>query len=190
MKFYTTAIASEDSDEALLSMYRKSKDLTVLGDLYQRHTEMVYYVCFRYFKESERSKDAVMQIFEELISKVNRQEIQHFGKWLYVVTKNHCLMALRSTKNNFEVPVDNFVEFAVSVHPEENYNEKEERFLQLERCIDRLPEKQKQSVDLFFLKEKCYKEVAELTGYSLNEVKSYIQNGKRNLKNCIEKGDG
>lgn len=190
MKFYRSSIASEATDEVLLSRFKDSGDLEVLGDLYQRHAEMVYYVCFRYFKESERSKDAVMQIFEELIVKIGKQEIQNFGKWIYVVAKNHCLMALRATKNKIEIPVDNFVEFSALSHPEENYAEKEGRLMQLERCVDKLPERQKQSVDLFFLQEKCYKEVVELTGFSLNEVKSYIQNGKRNLKICLEKVDG
>lgn len=190
MKFYKSPIASEATDEALLSKFKDSGNLEVLGDLYQRYAEMVYYVCFRYFKESERSKDAVMQIFEELIVKTGKQDIQNFGKWIYVVAKNYCLMALRAAKNKTEIPVDNFVEFSTFSHPQENYAEKEERLMQLERCVDKLPERQKQSVDLFFLQEKCYKEVAEITGFSLNEVKSYIQNGKRNLKNCLERADG
>jgi RNA polymerase sigma-70 factor (ECF subfamily) len=86
------------TDEDLLGDYLREGDLRYLGDLYQRHSEMVYYVCLRYFKEPERSKDAVMQIFEELIDKVKKQDIQDFPRWLYVVSKNHCLMALRSAK--------------------------------------------------------------------------------------------
>ncbi|MFD1769630.1 RNA polymerase sigma factor [Sphingobacterium suaedae] len=174
-------------DQSLLKSYRQTGDLKVLGELYAKHSEMVYYTCFRYFKESERSKDALMQIFEELIRKVNKQEIMDFSKWLYVVSKNHCLMALRGNKQYSEIPVDDFVEFTANLHQEDAYTEKEERLSLLERCIEKLPEKQKRSVDLFFMNEKCYKEVTEITGFSLNEVKSYIQNGKRNLKNCMEK---
>ena len=81
------------SDEDLLKLYLLDGDLNHLGDLYQKHSEMVYYVCLRYFKETERSKDAVMQIFEELIDKVKKQDIQDFPRWLYVVSKNHCLIA-------------------------------------------------------------------------------------------------
>lgn len=187
MKFYRSPISSEVEDEMLLSLFKDGGDLEALGELYGRYAEMVYYVCFRYFKETERSKDAVMQIFEELIVKVGKQEIQHFGKWIYVVAKNHCLMALRSSKNKTEFPLDDFVEFSALRHQEEDDTDKEERLMQLERCMDKLPERQKQSVDLFFLQEKCYKEVSELTGFSLNEVKSYIQNGKRNLKICLDK---
>lgn len=187
MKLFNSSKASTADDNSLLESYRTTGDLKFLGELYQRHTEMVYYVCLRYFKENEQSKDAVMQIFEELITKVNKQEIKEFAKWLYVVSKNHCLMALRSTKNNYEIPVDNFVEFSLFLHQEENYTDKEERLSQLERCIDKLPEKQRISVDLFFISEKSYKEVVDITGYSVNDVKSYIQNGKRNLKNCMER---
>lgn len=179
-----------DYDDVLLRRYRDTGDLTVLGRLYDAHAEMVYYVCMRYLHDSERSKDAVMQIFEELIHKVNKQEIRRFGSWLYVLSRNHCLMQLRSEKNRQQISIDEYVEFPMPVHPEDDAEEKERQLSALERCMERLPEKQKRSVDLFYLNEKCYKEIADITGYSMNEVKSYIQNGKRNLKLCMEASDG
>lgn len=187
MKLFKSSKRDETSDELLLSQYQESKDLDLLGDVYQRHTEMIYYVCFRYFKDSERSKDAVMQIFEELIHKIDRQEVKNFQKWIYVVAKNHCLMALRADKTRNIDFVENFVEFSVAPHPEEDYATKEDRLQAMERCIEKLPEKQKIAVQLFFLEEKCYKDITILTGYSIDGVKSYIQNGKRNLKQCIER---
>jgi len=180
----------DDNDEVLLQRYRDTGDLHVLGALFDAHAEMVYYVCMRYLKDSERSKDAVMQIFEELIHKVNKQKIQKFGSWLYVLSRNHCLMQLRSEKNKQQISIDEFVEFPLSLHPEGEAEEKERQLSDLERCLERLPEKQKRSVDLFYLNEKCYKEITEITGYSMKEVKSYIQNGKRNLKLCMEASDG
>ncbi len=173
-------------DHELLLHYQESKELQVLGDLYQRHTEMVYYVCLRYLQDSELSKDAVMNIFEELIHKVNKQEIKDFPRWLYVLSKNHSLMYLRSQKNKTQISLDEFVKFPGDMHQYEQYDEKEEQLTAMEGCLEKLPDKQQQSVRLFFLEEKCYKEISESTGYSLNEVKSYIQNGKRNLKNCME----
>lgn len=179
---------SKESDESLLEKYTSSEDLNILGELYTRHSEMVYYVCLRYFKDEEKSKDAVMQLFEQLIVKIKKQTIQDFSKWLYVVAKNFCLMELRSSKK-IEISTDEFVEFPTNLHPQEDYAEKEERLSQLEKCIQKLPEKQRISIDLFFINQKCYKEVVEITGFSMNDVKSYIQNGKRNLKNCMEKSD-
>ena len=173
-------------DHELLHQYRESMDLKILGDLYQRHTEMVYYVCFRYLQDSELSKDAVMNIFEELIYKANKQEIKDFPRWLYVLTKNHCLMYLRSQKNKSQISLDEFVKFPEDLHHYEHDDEKEGQLTAMEGCLSKLPERQQQSVRLFFLEEKCYKEISESTGYSLNEIKSYIQNGKRNLKNCME----
>lgn len=187
MNLFESTKHSDETDEFLLAQYKSGRDLAILGDLYQRHTEMIYYVCYRYFKDSERSKDAVMQIFEELVKKVDRQEIQSFQKWIYVVAKNHCLMQLRSEKVRQVDLSENFVEFSVVPHPEDDREEKERQLQSLERCIEKLPEKQKQAVELFFLQEKCYKDIASLTGYSMDGVKSYIQNGKRNLKLCIEK---
>lgn len=175
-----------ESDAVLLERYSKTGDLAVLGDLFQRHSEMVYYVCYRYLQDAEDSKDAVMQIFEELIVKVNKQEIRGFGKWLYVLSRNHCLMRLRANKNKQHVSIEDFVEFPVDMHPDADPEEKERELSALEACVEKLSEKQRRSIDLFFLKEKCYQEVATITGYGMKEVKSYIQNGKRNLKICME----
>lgn len=180
---------SKEPDESLLDKYHSSNDLAVLGELYAKHSEMVYYVCLRYFKEEEKSKDAVMQLFEELIVKVKKQHIQDFSKWLYVVAKNFCLMELRSAKKYLEISTDEFVEFPPNLHPQESYAEKEERLSLLENCMEKLPEKQRVSIDLFFINQKCYQEVVEMTGFSMKDVKSFIQNGKRNLKNCMEKAD-
>ena len=187
MKWFGNSTKSDPvSDEQLLQRYRETGDLAVLGALFQAHAEMVYYVCNRYFQDTERSKDAAMQIFEELITKVNKQEIRQFGSWLYVLSRNHCLMQLRSEKKMQHVSLDEFVEFPAIAHQEDSFINKERQLTALEQCMEKLPEKQKRSIDLFFLNEKCYKEITEITGYSLKDVKSYIQNGKRNLKICME----
>ena len=108
----------------------------MLGELFQVHAEMVYYVCMRYLNASERSKDAVMRIFEELIHK---QEIQRFGSWLYVLSRSHCLMQLRAGKNRQHVPMDEFVEFPLAMHPDIDAREKERQLVALERCMERVP---------------------------------------------------
>ncbi|GAA4802047.1 sigma-70 family RNA polymerase sigma factor [Olivibacter ginsenosidimutans] len=187
--FSNSKKSAPEDDEALVARYRKTGDLAVLGELFQRHAEMVYYVCLRYLEDSERCKDAVMQIFEELISKIHKQEIKKFVTWLYVLSRNHCLMQLRAEKKIHHVSIEEIMEFPIRMHPDDR-NEKEQQLTALERCMEQLSRQQQKSVDLFFLQEKCYKEIVELTGYSLKEVKSYIQNGKRNLKICMEKHRG
>lgn len=172
-------------DEVLLRRYRESGDMVVLAELFQSYSSMVYYVCYRYFQDGDQSKDAVMQIFEELIDKVKKHEIKQFSSWLYVLSRNYCLMQLRSAKKMQHVSIDEFMELPMEQH--QTGENKEKQLTALELCMEKLPVAQKQSIDLFFMNEKCYKEITEITGYSLNDVKSYIQNGKRNLKICMEK---
>lgn len=182
----TAGIKNQD-DAALLAQYKRTGSLEVLGVLYNRYMHLVYGVCLNYFKEEEASKDAVMQIFEELILKLKVHEVQNFKSWLHVLTRNHCLMAIRKLSKNNTVSIDDvFVENTDFVHLDIE-DTKETQLTVMEKCMETLPEEQKVSVDLFYLQEKCYKEVAEITGYELVKVKSYIQNGKRNLKICIEK---
>ncbi len=175
------------TDKELVALYKESGDMAVLGELYQRYMELVYGVCLKYYKEPETAKDSVMQIFEELVSKLKKHEVENFRAWLHQVAKNHCLMQLRTPKNL------KTVEFKTEVMQsggEVHLNgvlEKEENFKKLEYCLGTLTDEQREAVKLFYLDGKCYNEIVELTGKDWNQVRSFIQNGRRNLKLCMEK---
>jgi RNA polymerase sigma-70 factor (ECF subfamily) len=175
------------TDTELVSLYKKTSDLKVLGQLYQRYMDLVYGVCLKYLKESERAKDAVMHIFEELIVKLKKHEVENFKSWLYQVAKNHCLMQLRTPRNlkTMELP-GSLMQSDENVHLD-GVLEKEENFQLLEYCLTTLPEDQRKAVQLFYMEGKCYNEIVELMGQEWNQVRSYIQNGRRNLKICMEK---
>ena len=140
----------------------------------------------KYLKNEDDSKDAVMQLFEKLLIDLKKHEVQNFKGWLHTVAKNYCLMQLR--KKNPETPlIENLVvENQHFAHHEEE-PQLEERLTLMEEAIAQLNDSQKKCVELFYLKEKCYQEISEQTGYTMNEVKSFIQNGKRNLKIYMEK---
>jgi len=175
------------ADENLLHQYRQSGDLAVLGALYEKYMHLVYGVCLKYLKDEELSKDAVMQIFEELIVKVAKHDVKQFKSWLYVLSRNFCLLQLRAGKKMPRDSLDTIMELAEDLYHSSDNDDSEENLTALERCKEKLPKAQKVSIQLFFIDEKCYKEIADETGYTMNEVKSYIQNGKRNLKICLEK---
>jgi len=174
------------TDQELVTLYKKSGELTALGELYQRYMDLVYGVCFKYHKEPETAKDSVMQIFEELVSKLKKHEVENFRGWLHQVAKNHCLMQLRTPRNL------KTVEFkAELVQSEENVHlngilEKEENFKKLEYCLGTLTPEQQNAIRLFYLEGKCYNEITEITGMEWNQVRSFIQNGRRNLKICMD----
>ena len=187
LKFITRPSGKTDiDDQVLLTEYRSSGDLEVLGQLYGRYMHLVYGVCLKYLKDDEASKDAVMQIFEQLIKKLKIHEVNNFKSWLYTLARNHCLMEIRANgKQEFVSLEDNFMEKDAFVHLDIE-DTRERKLTVMEECVEKLPAEQKDTIRLFYLEQKCYKEVADITGYDLNKVKSYIQNGKRNLKICIE----
>ncbi|MBT1699584.1 sigma-70 family RNA polymerase sigma factor [Fulvivirgaceae bacterium PWU4] len=175
------------TDEELVALYKQSEQLDVIGELYQRYTSLVFGVCLKYLKDREESRDAVMQVFEKLIVSLKEHAVSQFKGWLYVTARNHCLMQLRSKKGkNFE----EISPFIMETDPEahlQDVPEIETNLSKLEKCIETLGEEQKLCVRLFYLEQKCYKEITEITGFDLNKVKSHIQNGKRNLKICMER---
>ena len=187
MAFIKNITPDKSTDKELLVSFKETGDINVLSTLYQRYMDLVFGVCLKYFKDAERCKDAVMDIFDELNTKLRVHEVDNFKGWLHVLARNYCLMQLRSPRN---IKTTEFN--PVFMHSEQNEHlngealEKEENFRKLEQCMDTLPEEQKQSVMLFYLEGKCYNEIAAITGFEWNKVRSYIQNGKRNLKLCIE----
>jgi RNA polymerase sigma factor (sigma-70 family) len=173
-------------DQELIASYKQSGDLKTLGDLYHRYIELVYGVCFKYLKDEEKAKDAVMSIFEELIEKLKKHDVETFKSWLYTLSKNFCLMQLRSAKHIAVKELDvERMQSAEDVHLNGVF-EKEEQLNQLQNCLEALAPEQKTTVTLFYLENKCYKEITEITGLEWNKIRSHIQNGRRNLKICME----
>lgn len=163
--------------------------MPVLGELYQRYMELVYGVCLKYFKEPERAKDSVMLIFEELVVKLKKHDVENFKSWLYQLSKNHCLMQLRTPKNLKTVEISTDL-MQNSDHLHLNaVLEKEESLKKMENCLETLNEEQRKTIQLFYLESKCYNEIVAITGIEWNKVRSLIQNGRRNLKNCMESGE-
>ena len=187
MKFVKHPSRKTNHDEqALLAEYRSNGDLEVLGKLYEPYMPLTYGLCLKYFKDEDESKDAVMQIFEELVNKLRVHEVSNFKSWLYTMARNYCLMALRTAGKHQTVSLDINMENDAFVHPDKD-EDHEHQLKLMETCMEKLPDDQRSCVRLFYLEQKCYKEVSEIAGYDMNKVKSYIQNGKRNLKICIEK---
>lgn len=172
------------SDAELIEAYRRQDDQEALGLLFQRYMHLVYGLCLKCLKVREESQDAVMSIFEQLSKKLKTQEISYFKSWLYIVAKNHCLMVLRKKTNQKEFN-GLVMENEAVLHPNDEY-EVDNDLDALKDCLEGLKDKQKECVSLFYLKQKSYEEITSATSFTLNEVKSSIQNGKRNLKNCLE----
>ena len=181
------------TDEELLQLFKRNGSLDTLGELYSRYMHLVYGVSLKYLESRDEAKDAVMQIFEKLVAELPGQEVRNFKSWLYVLTKNHCLMQIRAQKSaagkldGYKIEQE-FMESEQELHP----IDKEEHSMEdaLKKCIEQLKNEQKQCIQLFYYEKRCYQEIAEKLLIDEKKVKSYLQNGKRNLKICLEGKDG
>ncbi|MBN1926018.1 MAG: sigma-70 family RNA polymerase sigma factor [Prolixibacteraceae bacterium] len=173
--------------------FRKTGNLEILGELYHKYMHLVYGLCLKYLKNRADAQDAVMQIFEKLTIESVKQEIYHFRSWLYVVSKNHCLLELRKKNSEndhlkkMQLNEQSFVENDFEMHP---LDEEKKMTDALYKCIEKLKKEQQQSIRLFYLQKKCYREIAHALQCDEKSVKSFIQNGKRNLKICLETNNG
>lgn len=183
------------ADPELIAQYKATGDSAFVGELFERYSVPIFAICRKYNKDEDEAKDAAMEVFEYLLQELRKYEIQNFKSWLARATSNFCLMRIRKTRT-IEGKAEEFkknemalVESGADLHPESEATEKELELQRLEAALGELNEEQKTCVELFFLQGKSYEEIAQLTGYNYNQVKSYIQNGKRNLKIRMSQGN-
>ena len=190
-------MAKEDikglTDEELVHRYRNSHESAYVGELYLRYTHLVFGVCLKYLQNKTEAEDITMQVFEKLIVELKKHHITAFKPWLHVVVKNECMMKFRKNTSDskhakaYRDDMPDLVENSVDGHLEEA-KEREDKEYVLEHLgvgIEELKEAQQECIELFYLKDCSYMEISRITGYTMNEVKSHIQNGKRNLKKFI-----
>jgi RNA polymerase sigma factor (sigma-70 family) len=187
MKLFIRGNTANLTDAELIIRYRQSGDKFFVGELFKRYSHLVFGVCLNYFRDKDESKDAVMQIFEKLFDSLKNHEVEYFPAWLGFVSRNYCISELRKEKTlsgrEEEHKKDTLQE---ELHEpsvaKEQQAEKEASLESLKEAILLLKAEQKTCIELFYLEEKSYSDISEITGYTEKEVKSYIQNGKRNLK--------
>lgn len=172
-------------DKELLQRFWQTQDNEWLGILLQRYTLLLLGVCMKYLKNEDDAKDCVQQIFLKVIQEASKYKIDYFKSWLYMVAKNQCLTLLRDRKGKIPVELVDSHYHQPAQEPEENHQQVTEELLM--EALNGLNEEQHKCITLFYLEKKSYQEVSEITGYPILKVKSYIQNGKRNLRLGIEK---
>jgi RNA polymerase sigma factor (sigma-70 family) len=176
------------ADEELISLYKETGDNSIVGELYNRYAHLLFGTCMKYLKSESDSKDALMHVFEKLFDSLKTYEIGNFKSWIYSVTKHHCLYLLKKhNEYSFEekdliwkTPKE-FVEYGddLTLHGKLDNGDETKK---LNDAIGELKEEQRICIELFYLQEKSYQEVQNITRFSFKEVKSHIQNGKRNLR--------
>jgi RNA polymerase sigma-70 factor (ECF subfamily) len=179
----------EKTDEELIGQFRDSGSLEILGELYARYMHLVYGVSLKYLEDRSDAQDAVMQIFEKLVTELPRHEVHQFKNWLCVLTRNHCFMEIRSRKSLDKrmeglESEPHFMESGEELHP----LDREDRSIEdaLRACMEELKSEQRECIELFYYQRLCYREIAEKLKMDEKRVKSFLQNGKRNLKICLE----
>lgn len=175
------------TDQELLGKYYAERNNYWLGLLLQRYTMLLFGVCMKYLKNEEEARDGVQQVFLKVIQELPRYKVDYFKSWLYMVAKNYCLMKLRSKNGKTTEIKETMVATPAEDSSIQNHLEKDRQLELMNESLDELSKEQKLCVTLFYLDKKSYQEIADQTGFSMMQVKSYIQNGKRNLKINMEK---
>ncbi|HZJ59315.1 MAG TPA: sigma-70 family RNA polymerase sigma factor [Chitinophagaceae bacterium] len=176
------------SDQELLENFYTTHDAEWLGILLPRYTLLLLGVCMKYLKNEEEARDCVQQIFLKVITELRKYKVEYFKSWLYMVAKNHCLMKIRDSHGKIPVELtERNMQGAEELPDKQSLLQDDQAIELMEEALRELSPEQRQCVTLFYLQKKSYQEISEETRFTMMQVKSYIQNGKRNLKLMIEK---
>jgi RNA polymerase sigma factor (sigma-70 family) len=175
------------TDQELLDRYYTTHNNEWLGTLLSRYTLLLLGVCMKYLKQEEEARDSVQQIFMKVITELPKYRVEYFKSWIYTIARNHCLMKLRDQHGRPAALTDNMLAAWDDETGKVRHLEKDQLLELMEQSLRELGKEQKLCVILFYMDKKSYQEIAATTGYSLMQVKSHIQNGKRNLKLIMEK---
>lgn len=178
------------TDQELLSRYYEGQKNEWLGILLQRYTLLLFGVCMKYMKDEEEARDCVQQIFVKVITELPRYRVEYFKAWIYTIARNYCLMRLRDSHGRGASLTDSMLAAWDDEEGKNRHWEKEQLLEWMGQALEELGKEQKLCVTLFYLEKRSYQEIATATGFTLMQVKSYIQNGKRNLRLSIEKRSG
>ncbi len=174
------------SEHQLILQYKETKNQRYLGQLYDPYMTLIYGTCLKYLKSTALAEDAVMDIYESLISKVLKYDIDNFRSWIYRISVNHCLEIIRKDKRHHSKKSDAELMYTKQIfHPDDVQKEKDISIM--EACIDTLQVRQKECIQQFYLHKKSYKDIADILSLSYQEVRSAIQNGRRQIKLCMTK---
>lgn len=178
------------TDQELLARYYDEYNNEWLGILLQRYTLLLFGVCMKYIKEEEEARDCVQQIFVKVITELPKYQVEYFKAWIYTIARNYCLMRLRDSHGRQTSLSESMLAAWDDEEGKSRHWEKEQLLQWMDEALESLGKEQKLCVTLFYLEKRSYQEIATSTGFTLLQVKSYIQNGKRNLKLLIEKRAG
>jgi len=187
LNLFTRKYITNLTDIELIEEVKSGKRKMAMGELYKRYSHLMFGVGLKYLKRKEEAEDILMLVFEKLDSKIIKSDIKNLKNWLYTIIKNECLMKLRKT-NRLTTDVETALLFKADDSSQQLKDVvlKEQKYITLENAIVQLKDQQQECIQLFYLKGKCYDEIVTATGFDLKKVKSYIQNGKRNLKLILE----
>lgn len=185
MRLFRSSNILNDNDSDIIARYKKNNDKDLIGILFDRHSHLVYGICYQYLKNEDSCKDAVLTIFEKLFHDLDKYEVTNFSSWIHSVARNYCFAVLKKEHAMVELSeVDKAIEDDCE---DENSILVENNLPHLNKALNSIKGKQKICVELFYLQNMSYIEITKKTGFSINEVKSNIQNGKRNLRIYLEK---
>jgi len=175
------------SDQELLERFYTDRDNQWLGILLERYTLLLLGVCIKYLKNEELARDSVQQIFLKAITELQKYRVEYFKSWIYMVAKNHCLMQLRDKPGKNTIEVKDSIPAETDEADKESLQLNEKTYEYMDEALKELNADQQLCVTLFYMEKKSYQQIAEQTGYNMMQVKSHIQNGKRNMRILIEK---
>ncbi|MEL6655687.1 MAG: sigma-70 family RNA polymerase sigma factor [Bacteroidota bacterium] len=184
----------QKSDEELVRQFQQSGDRFLLGLLLRRYSQSILGTCHYYLRQPQDAEDAAMEVCELIVRQLQKpKEIKRFKDWVFIIARNYCFRKLKDNKRLTELSTEwekDFLNSDVQYELGDTlYVQEEALYARVDAEIQQLNEQQRLCLTAFYWQGEKYKDIAARYGMTTDEVRSAIQNGRRNLRNRF-KGDG
>lgn len=193
---HLTPSGMQPSDEALAAAYIEKNDHEAFRMLVERHQERIYGYLLGMVRQREIANDLFQETFLRVIAAMRRERGTYVrqGKWLSWVmriARNAALDHLRKQKKWHDVDTDSdrdsyWERLPVDDRMPDEYIDLRQRIDLLEACIEKLPQEQREVVLLRHETELSFREIAELTGVSINTALGRMRYALINLRKMME----
>lgn len=184
------------SDDALVARYQEGDD-KAFGELLARYQAKLYnYILFA-VRNQELAEDLFQETFVKAIINIQQRRYAgdgRFSSWIMRIAHNLVIDSFRqerseNTVSNDEAEVDLFNDADLCDDNIETQIINDQTLADVRRLVDALPDNQREVVYMRYYQDLSFKEIAEITGVSINTALGRMRYALLGMRRMAEQND-
>jgi RNA polymerase sigma factor (sigma-70 family) len=178
----------EQTDAEVIRSYLATQDARYFTQLYRRYANKVYGKCISILKNDAEARDAMQDIFVKIMLNLgNFGEKSQFSTWVYSITYNYCIDAIRKRKKEktmFSEDIERAPDVAAEEVPDQFLMEMDVKNLKV--VLEALPDSDRLILIMKYHDDMSIRDIAEILQKTESAVKMKIKRAKEKAKELFD----